>query len=435
MSPLFLYSFFGGDAVASFLLAMFPLTLVWMMMEPSLYSGEMPHDARRRVVRAIMRDRFVWIVLAALGYLALCRVNCGVDYVYDLARQAWALSKPRWQYLPASRQGFGWSAFAVCLIFGVLLLAVRCAFGRQKILALMLFCSVLSGMSGVLRLFFLASGTGCTGHDAALYGVLLMTSVVSALGVFEQRWAWSLPTLVVAMAGNLTGVIGLGTAFDAVVYVPVWFALSVYVLLKLRGRSLFFGGIGFPLVLVTSVLVFWLLMQSLAPSVLAAKISACADVRFFSPEFWVSRRVLSGCAMSTWMESPWAGSGLGTFDLALRNCLNADGWAMVPKGVCAASNCWAQLLAEGGIVAVVFLAAPTVWLLGEWCRAAGVKFSAGMRKLEPAELLGPVCLAAAAATLSFGTFALPLEAIAMVLVLLAASVKELESSVRRADNG
>ena len=435
MSPLFLYPFFGEGAVVVALLALVPLMLIWMTMEPSVYSGEMLHDARHRVMRAIMRDRFLWLLLAVLGYLSLCKLNGGVDYVYALERQAWTLSRPRWPYLPGSCQGFGWLPFAACLTFGVLMMAVRNAFGRQKTMVLTLFCSLLAGLSGVGRLFLLSSGGAVVGHDAPLYGVLLLASTVSVASAFEQRWAWSLPALVVAMAGNLTGVIGFGTVFDAVVFLSAWLVLSLFVLLKLRGRSVFFGGVGFPLVLLTSALVAWLLMQSLAPSAMDAKVSACADGKIFTPEFWASRRLLSGCAMSTWMEAPWVGSGLGTFGLALRNCLDAAGWAMVPKGACAASNCWVQLLAEGGIVAAVFLVMPTAWLLGQWARAVVAKFSAGLRKLEPAELLGPVCLSAVAATLTFGTYALPVGAVAMVLVLLAVSVKELESSVRRADNG
>ena len=83
VAPLFLFPFFGDVVVAKVLLWLALPAACWVLLEPSVRRGEMPHDARRRVFRAIVRDPLFWTFLAVLVVTGLRALNTGVALEYD----------------------------------------------------------------------------------------------------------------------------------------------------------------------------------------------------------------------------------------------------------------------------------------------------------------------------------------------------------------
>ena len=81
-------------------------------MEPSRIGGEMPHNARERVVRTMTSDPFSYFMLAVVVYAAIRWINGGIGLKYDFEFQAWSLRSAMWPYMPGSVEGTAVLPFA-----------------------------------------------------------------------------------------------------------------------------------------------------------------------------------------------------------------------------------------------------------------------------------------------------------------------------------
>ena len=87
VAPLFLFPFCGAPAIASVLLWLSLAGVWWILMEPSLRGGEMLHDARRRVWRAVGRDPLFWTLLVVVAITGVRALNTGIAMDSEVSSQ------------------------------------------------------------------------------------------------------------------------------------------------------------------------------------------------------------------------------------------------------------------------------------------------------------------------------------------------------------
>jgi len=430
IAPLFLCPFVTASAAAAVMFALLPLALVWFFMEPSVYPGEKPHHARHRVVACLARDPLVWMLLALEGCALLAAINVGVDYIYDVEMVQWKASAPRWSFLPGSVDLAGWLPTAKVAMLAVSVLAVRHVYGRNACSSFLLLLPSLSGIAGLLWLFFRANHTPECVLDGTVCGFALLLASVASLRTFEQRIAASLPLLFVSYVGNLVGLVAFSSAVVSLTMLSVWVLFSGWLIVRLRGRSVFFGGIGYPIVVLGAMAVAYVLLSSLAGNILAERLNDYSSMKLFEDGYFHIRALLSECARVSWMDSPWIGTGVGSFGIDMRLNLEPKDWAALPAaGVAEFNGCW-KLLAERGIVGMTFLAVPFAFLLFGLGRAVAAAKNSRRLSFEPTAVAGPLALAAAIALSFFCQGSLTVEALTMVMVMMELSVRTVETKLK-----
>ena len=436
MSPLLLLPFFGEALSVIVQTGLTVLAVVWALMEPAVEPGEMPHGARLRLTENLAHDRLLWWWAAVVGYLLLCTLNTGVGYAYDIELQEWRMASARWSALPSSVAGFGLSPLTISVTAAVASLAVRNSFDRRSLSSFVLSSAALSGAAGVLALFRVSGSAVDMCAFAPVFGLMLLVAAVAVNDVFTARAGGFLPLLIVASIGNLAGLVRYATLPVTAVFLTLWTGLSLYSLIRLRGRSVFFGGVALPLVWIVVLLTAGFLLETLSPGLLARRYADCDAGRWFEPSAVASGKMIGECARSAWIDSPWIGRGLGTLESIVRAYLPPEGWQVITKGGYAVGNSWWRLLAEGGIVLSSLLAGATLYPIVEGVKSALSRFrSTGLTLPEPLSLLGIFSLLAVVLIAFFEPAALSPGTLAVMLTSLAVSARLERILTGRKDNG
>ena len=413
VAPLVLFPFCTDAATAVVMLWLSLFGLCWLLLGPSVHTGEMLHDARRRVVRSIFRDPLFWAFLVVVVVAGLRALNTGIGIVYDYEQREWGVADPACLFLPGSVADCGFLPFSASLAAGVVVLGCRLAMGRSARMAFLLIASLLSGVTAAAMLVFAANGDKVSlaafvhaperfvGLGAG-FAVYLMCATVAVFAAFERKWNKAMPLVMFAVAGNAAGLFAFLPPLEAVVFAGAVFVvfLGVFVCAwrTLRGTNEFRILVVFSISLVLGGL---LVVATVPEAMVEAKLNAIAEGGFFPQEYMEVRRRLSAAALKAWSGSPWAGVGVGAFRFQLRfNIAQAD-WMALPKHVVAVSNGWWQLLVERGIVGVALIALPFGFLLFTYFKRMAIS----LRQLAmpgPSSLLAPFALAAVVSTAFFG---------------------------------
>ena len=427
VAPLVLFPFCRNATVASVLLWMSLFGFCWILLGPSVRTGEMLHDARRRVVRTVARDPLFWVFLVVIVVAGLRALNGGIELTYDYESREWVISEPTCLFLPGSFADCGFLPFAASLAAGVVVVGCRQAMGKSARTAFLLAASLFSGIAAMTALVLAMHGdrvmTAAFEHaperligPGAGFAVYFICATVALFGTFERKWNAAAPLAMVAIAGNAAGLFAFLPPLEATVFAGADALVLLFALVCawrfLRGTR------GFKLLVVFSlslVLGGILVVATMPDAVVEAKLAAVMESRFFPERFMEIRRILSAAALKAWSGSPWAGIGVGAFRFHLRFHLAQADWLVVPRHVVAVSNGWWQLLVERGIVGVALIALPFGFLLFTYFR----RLATCLRLFAmpgPSVLLAPVALAAVAAMAFFGGSPLRAE----VLVALGA---------------
>ena len=385
----------------------------WVLLGPSVHTGEMLHDARRRVVHSIFHDPLFWAFVVLVLVAGLRALNTGIEMAYDYERREWMVSDPELLFVPGSFADCGLLPFATSVAACVVVVGCRQAMGRSARMAFLLVSSLFAGLAAIVALLLAANGDkvvlAAFEHaperfigPGAGFAVYSMFATVAMFAAFERKWIKSIPLVMVAAAGNAAGLFAFLPPLEAVVFAGadllVFLGVFVCALRTLRGT----GEFKLLVVFSISLVLGGLLVMALVPEALVEeKLTAVVDGRFLSPEFMDIRRRLSAAALKAWSGSPWAGVGVGAYRFQLRFCLAQADWAVVPKHIVAVSNGWWQLLVERGIVGVSLMALPFCFLLFTYLR----RMVGSFRQLAmpgPSSLLAPLALGTAAAMALFG---------------------------------
>ena len=413
VAPLVLFPFCTNATTAVVLLWLSLFGACWVLLGPSVHTGEMLHDARRRVVRTIAHDPLFWTFAVLVVVAGLRALNTGIDMLYDYEHREWIVADPTFLFLPGSVADCGLLPFAASLAAGVVVTGCRQAMGRSARMAFLLMASLFSGLAAATALLLASNGDKIVLEafkqaperlvgPGAGFAVYLMFATVALFAAFERRWNKAVPLVMVAVAGNAAGLFAFLPPLEAVVFagadLVVFMAVFFCALRALRGTS------EFQLLVVFSVsLVFGgLLVMTLVPEELVAeKLTAISEGRFLAAEFMDVRRRLSAAAFKAWSGSPWAGVGVGAFRFQLRFNLAQADWAVLPRHIVAVSNGWWQLVVERGIVGVALIALPFAILLFTYFRRMVASFRL-MAMPGPSSLLAPMAFGAVAAMALFG---------------------------------
>ena len=413
VAPLVLFPFCSNAELARVLLWLSLFGVCWLLLGPSVHTGEMLHDARRRVIRSTFRDPLFWAFLVVVVVSGLRALNTGIDLIYDYEQREWIVTDPSVLFLPGSVADCGFLPFSASLAAGIVVMGCRNAMGRSSRMAFMLISSLFSGLAAIVALYLASQGNrflqAAFEHaperlvgPGAGFAVYLMFATVAVFAAFERKWNKSVPFAMVAVAGNAAGLFAFLPPFEATVFAGA--VLVVFLGVFVGAWRTLRGSREFKLLVVFSVslVLGGLLVMALVPdAVTAAKLSAVMEGRFLSPEFMDVRRRLSAAAFKAWAGSPWAGIGVGGFRFQLRFCLAPADWAVVPKHVVAVSNGWWQLLMERGMVGTMLMALPFGFLIFTYFKRMAVCLGQ-MAMPGPSALLAPVAWAAVAVAALFG---------------------------------
>ena len=432
VAPLVLFPFCSNATTAVVLLWLSLFGTCWLLLGPSVRTGEMLHDARRRVVRSISRDPLFWAFLFVVVVSGLRALNTGIDLVYDYEHREWSVAEPALLFVPGSVSNCGFLPFAASLAAGVVVMSCRHAMGRSARMAFLLAGSLFSGLAAAAALALAAHGDkvvlAAFEHaperfigPGAGFAVYLMCGTVALFAAFERKWNKAMPLAMAAVAGNAAGLLAFLPPLECVVFLGA--DLLVFLVVFFCAWRMLRNTVEFKVLVVFSVSLVLgglLVVAALPESLVEAKLNAVIDGNFLSAEFMDVRRRLSAAALKAWSGSPWAGVGIGAFRFQLRFCLAQADWSVLPRHVIAVSNGWWQMLVERGIVGIVLLVLPFGFLVFTYFRRMVISIKIFALPL-PSALLAPFMLAAVVATSFFGCSPLRPEVLVAVCAAFAVS--------------
>lgn len=442
--PAALAQFVPSSILACVVLWVTFLALIWILMEPSVYSGETVSGARWRVINGVLRDPFAWFLFFVVLF-ACCRwLNSGVKLVFDAEASAWSVREPSISFLPASSGEAGFLPFALACAAMPVILGVKHALGRNA----RLWFGVCAGAVSATGAFAAAicAGVGDSVFKAmamrsfgalyfpgAMYALFLPLTV--ACGVEAEERGMKKARLVFAwsVAGNALGAYVFLPTFLSLSYLAISVVLAMVSLVLAARRAnaavaaraasmLFFG-------IIIAIFTFMVLPDA---DIQARKMEGLEVEKSFTSALADRNEALRRIAKTMWLEHPWAGVGVGAFGLHAPFCAPKEDWTVLPPEPKDGSNGYFTLVAERGIVGGIVWLVGIGFLIWFWIRRFVGAFSwqkqqdeghAFIQNMPAIVWAGPLVLVACAADACFSSdFPLtPLAACAMAAMSLAAA--------------
>ena len=405
VAPLFLFPFFADGVVIMTLLWLSLLSAFWMVLEPSMRTGESLSDSRRRVAKAILRDPLFWILLVLIAFSGFRVLNTGIALSYDAEAATWYVSDQAFPLLPGSVEGSGGLPFSAAVAFSVLLQAGRHSLGRAARQFFLLVSSALAGLAAVIDLLMLRLG-GCGWMHAFLppsdgftcsfagfvFGLYLIGGLIALVAVFEQNWDKALAPAILAISGTVAGAVAFTPPYLSIALVTVSLLMLAYVFAFSCRAFQSAGSFRIVLFSIVALVLGGLFVAVVLPGgVWAERLSLLFEYKLFPDRFWTVREGLSAIAFKSWISHLWLGTGISSFPLDFRIHAQALDWETLPRGVAAVANSWWLLLAERGIVGLMLFVLPFAFLLFTYVR----RLIGGISRWEfpsPACLVAPLVL-------------------------------------------
>ena len=382
VAPLFLFPFFGADDTATVLLWLTLWGWLWIFLEPSRRGGEMLHNARVRVVGAIVRDPVFWLLFLLLIVSVARWVNCGPGLAVNSYTNKYCISNPPVGWLPGSIKGSGFLWFSVVFALMCVVTGCRNALGKSARLSFVFTSSFLAGVAAIVALCTCRAGNEVVltalqcGFDVHSYvgtafGLYALGGLVALCGSFEQRWNKLLLLFSLSIGANASGLV-----YFAPVHVVLAFAVAAillilgcgaYIAMTQRKSYVLKYLVG---VIVAVMVPVVLGVCVLPPDVTEAKLTAFKNLVIFPEHFFEARSELAKVAIGAWRGNLWFGTGEGYFPLELRFAAAEgewwyeDWWGVWRNAIpVSALNGWLQIISERGIVGVATLTLPVVFIL------------------------------------------------------------------------
>ncbi len=399
VAPLFLCPFCPAEVCATVLLWLSLLVAVWSFLEPSRRAGEMLHDARSRVARAVIRDPVFWVLVALMILSAIRWANAGIRLAYDAEQSIWFMHEQPLKFFPGCVKDSGYLPFATMLALTVLFTGCRHSLGKKARISFLFSCAFFSTLSAVVSSTFVAFGYApavdlatCSlktaSYSGSAFGLYFLGGLVALIGAFDCRWSKWLLGASFSACGSLIGLYFFAPTPVILLYLGAGVLILViscgYAHLRINRSvpfkcwALLLMGLSLPV----------LCVMGFASDTLNASRIALFKEGFvlFDESFLRVRTILSTIAAQAWMEHPWVGTGLGSFALDIRFHATADDWKLLLPGQCSALNGFWQLLAERGIVGALSFALVLVSVFYTWIRRAWR--AAWLRVFVPVCVLG-----------------------------------------------
>ena len=411
VAPLFLFPFCDELAITKVLFWISLFGGLWMVLEPSMRTGEGLSESRRRVIRGFAHDPLFWSLLVVLVFAGFRAMNTGVALNYDAERAVWHVAAQAFPLLPGSVGAAGWLPFGMTAAVFVQLQACRHSLGRAARSLYLLLSSTFAGLAAVI--FLIALRLGCLGGQGCLlpsldglqcsfvgfaFGIHLIGAILALVAVFEQGWSSALVLVIFAAGGMVAGVIAFTPPYLTVALMAVGLIMFVYALAFARKTfrpvnvfRMFLAGL-------TAFVLGGLLGAIFLPhDAFAERLAAFTELRLFPERFWMIRATLSVVAFKAWVSHLWLGAGISSFPLEFRILAQSADWDLLPRGTVAVANCWWLLLAERGLVGLIFFTVPVGCLVFTYVRRliGGV---AGWELPHPACMTAPLVLVLVVAT-------------------------------------
>jgi len=431
VAPLILLPFAGSRNTATALLWISLFGFIWVLMEPSRRRGEMPHDARARVSRAVLRDPLFWFSLVLVAYTGIRAMNGGIQLSYDAELMAWSIREPAMPFLPGCAEGAGYDAFVMAVSLSVVFQGLRHSLGRSARAAFLLVASILSATAAIALAFAVSYGhpnavamTKCTvfstSYFGTVFGLQLLCALAALVDVVICQWVKAEPLAALALVGNAVGLVMLAPQHTIAVFLVAYLLLvivSFVIVRKNCPKSVSFRCALAVLMSLGAPVLYMLSTADLPP--MAAKLAAIKAYEPFPADFLALRDALSSIAVKTWKENPWLGTGLNTFALDIRFAATAADWQIVSPTQETALCGWWQLLTERGVIGAAVIAVTLGMLL--WTYVARMVRSFSDIRFSPEHFVGPICLLALVAVAFVDCSFLRPEVLMLAGVLIAFS--------------
>jgi len=400
-------------------------------MEPSRRKGEMPHDARARVGKAVISDPLFWFSLVLVALTGIRAVNGGIILSYDAELMTWSVTSPAVPYFPGCVEGMGFLPFSVTVTLAVIFQAARHGLGRSARMAFLLVSSVLSALAAVVLAYAISynhagvlalasASVFSASFFGVSFGIMLLVALTAHFSVIGAQWIKVEPLAALALIGNAIGVVLFLPPHALAVFAVAFIALAV--LYFALTNKVFEGSGSFRCSLAILIALAAPVLYAFATDEradMALKIQAFKTLAIFPDGFFSARDALSAISLKIWKANPWLGTGLGSFPLSLRFSAGASDWAVIAPSQQVALNGWWQLLAERGVIGALMLVVTLgllSWTYGSRCVASWASI-----RLLPEHFIGPFALLALVALAFVECSYLRPEVLLLVGTLLAFS--------------
>lgn len=432
VAPLFLFPFVPETTIATVLLWLSVPVAVWTVMEPSLREGEMPHDARARVVWEMLSDPVLWLSLALVIYTGVRALNTGIGIGYDAEAAKWVVLKAKIPFAPGSVGGSGYLPFASTVAIAVLLQGARHSLGRSARMATLLTASSLAGAAALLSLVFLGEGNevvraamSCCYPLCSFVGMAFALhffgGLVALVSAFERGWNLAMPVFALAIGGTAAGAFVFSPASVSFAVGVCGVALAAYAFLYTCRNLHATGEFKFLVVCGLAMALGGLIAVAFMPGTLLTDRVAPYLTFDFRPErLREIRSMLTGVAVKSWLAHIWVGTGVGSFPLDFRFAATPEDWSLLATRQIPMYNGWCLLLAERGLVGAVAVLLPSGFLFFTYFR----RLAGGLGRValpHPATLLGPLSAVLLALTGAYDCSVLRADVLMVAAAFLAIS--------------
>ena len=376
--PAALAQFVSCDVLAGVMFWVSLAASIWILMEPSVFSGETISGARARVLHRVFRDPLAWLFLVVVVFAFVRWLNSGVRLAFDAEASVWAVKEAAATFLPASSGNEGLFPLALAISMGVVVIGVKHALGRNARLWFGIAAGVASATGACIAVIqagmgvepfhtsALASfGTPCLW--GSMYAMFLLVTVACGIeaegrGMTKSRlfFAWS-------VAGNGMGAYLFLPGLLSVAYLSLAALVAIVAIVLLKQRS---GAAA--AARATSMLAFGIIMATFATilppyaEIQEAKVKGFAIETAFPPALADRNAALARISKAIWMDHPWSGVGIGAFKLHAPFSAGKDDWAVLPPQPTVGPNGYFTLVTERGIVDALLWCAVIAMLVYFW---------------------------------------------------------------------
>jgi hypothetical protein len=403
---------------------------VWLLMEPSIFQRERPHEARIRVFGAIFTDPVFW---ASLLLTVICAVRCfnsGVGMEYDAENGNWYMAKAAMEFLPGTVEGAAYLPLTAVMALTVALQACRHSLGKGARTAYLMVSSGFAGVAAVVLIVaayyghpgavkLMQTSLNNPSYAGVAFAVHLLSGIAAMVGAFERKWNAVIFLALFSLGGSAAGLFAFAPAYVCAVFAVAVLLMTVYAFCYMGHTMRKAAEFKYLVVLGLSLTLGTLLvLAAVDGDIVSSRTAPFLSGEFLSDELMKPRSVLSEIAFKSWKDHLWIGTGVGSFPVDISFNATGEDWAVIGNDRLQALNGWWQLLAERGILGAVFFAVMLGFLFFTYIRRAIGAFKAWQWP-HPVCFAAPLAVAAVAAAAFFDGSFMRADVIIAVGALLA----------------